>query len=118
MNFVHVCQRVSCGSLQQHMENYAILSLTHKMTEGCFCKALTLLAFFYVYKAKFDNDLARVKFNDLDEIFNRCGLFCSGGYILNGSGAVLAINGGERPRPYGPKRVRSTMMMGDKLTYN
>ena len=28
MNFVHVCPRVSCGSLQQHMENCGSWSLT------------------------------------------------------------------------------------------
>ena len=87
-----------------------------KMANGCFFKALTLLAFFYVYKAKFDNDLARAKFTD--EIFNRCGLFCSGGTILNGSETVIAINRGERPRPYGTKRAGSAVMVGDKLTYN
>ncbi len=89
------------------------------MADGCIFKALTLLAFFYVYKAKFDNHLARVKFTD--EIFNSCGLFCSGGSILNGSETVIAINRGERPRPYGPKgpkRARSAEMVVDKPTFN
>ena len=88
-------------------------TFTFKMADGCFFKALTLLAFSYVYKAKFGNDLARVKLTD--EIFSKCGLFCSGGSIPIASETVIAINRGERPRLCGPKLAAK---VGDKLTYN